>query len=428
MKKTNSTFTTFFRNVNEKGFFNLLSANTLVQIVAFGSQIFVAGILSPDDVGRIKVLQTFFSIFTIIGGMGFNSSTLKLCSERVDESEKRRIFKSGFFFTILSTGITYVVVLIINSADVMTSDKLVRQLVPLALFPLVSNSLFSVFVSYFLARKQVKLISRLTVINKLLAVVGIVLLTYFLGIKGYYWAYNLSIIIILAACFRREKSSYSLFSDITDKSSRKELFRLHWKYSRPSFMTTLFADLSAYADILILNFLVKDMFEIGYYGFALTLTVVLRMIPSTVQQITLPYFSEMATRKTEFVNAYKRYSKLLVLIILGTFAVVVLVAVPSLPVLFSGKYGESLKYFIPLSVGWSILMYNQIQSAALFGLGRMDYTAYGQISSLFFNLVVILVGWYFFGLIGVAYSSIVGAIFKVSIHYVFLKRQINGMM
>jgi len=72
---------TILQNIRQKGFFHLLSANLLIQVVAFFSQLFVAGILSPDDIGRIKVIQTFLSIFSVVAGMGFSSSTLKLCSE-----------------------------------------------------------------------------------------------------------------------------------------------------------------------------------------------------------------------------------------------------------------------------------------------------------------------------------------------------------
>jgi O-antigen/teichoic acid export membrane protein len=98
-------------DVAAKGFFHLLSANVLIQLVAFASQLFVAGILSPEDVGRIKIITTFLSVFSIIGGMGLNASTLKLCSENRSEAKQRnfsvpawclRLFPPLFFMCWLS--------------------------------------------------------------------------------------------------------------------------------------------------------------------------------------------------------------------------------------------------------------------------------------------------------------------------------------
>ncbi|MEI8085006.1 MAG: hypothetical protein WCG93_02195, partial [Paludibacter sp.] len=75
MRKSNQDKMNFFQNVREKGFFHLLSANLLIQFFAFASQLLVAGILASDDIGRIKIIQTYFSVFIILAGMGFNAST-----------------------------------------------------------------------------------------------------------------------------------------------------------------------------------------------------------------------------------------------------------------------------------------------------------------------------------------------------------------
>src|SRR5450759_59028 len=108
---------TIFQNIRQKGFFHLLSANLLIQVVSFASQLFVAGILSPDDIGRIKIIQTYLSIFSIVAGMGFNSSTLKLCSENRTTEERNSLFESALFFTIFSTVSLYLIILILNIFD-----------------------------------------------------------------------------------------------------------------------------------------------------------------------------------------------------------------------------------------------------------------------------------------------------------------------
>ena len=153
---------------SSRGFFHLLSANVLIQIVAFASQLFVAGILSPDDVGRIKVIMTFLSVFSVVGSMGFNGSTLKLCSENRTQAEVRQIFSAGVLFTLISTIAFYLLAILLNSFGLFSSDKMIKWLIPMGLFPLITNSVFMVLVAYFQAIKEIKIMSRITIVNKLI--------------------------------------------------------------------------------------------------------------------------------------------------------------------------------------------------------------------------------------------------------------------
>jgi len=413
-----------FRNIRQKGFFHLLSANLLIQVVTFSSQLFVAGILSPDDIGRIKIIQTYLSIFTIVAGMGFNSSTLKLCSENRTLEEKRLIFQSALFFTIIATISLYIFIIILNSFGIFTSDKLVQWLIPLGLFPIISNSAFMVFVSYYQATKKIKLISKLTISNKIIAIIAIVLLTYWIGIKGYYVAYNLSFILMLMVCFIHYKSTSGL-NLFSAKSLSK--FSIHWKYAKSSMFAYLLSEISAYVDILLISFFIPDMKQIGYYSFALTITVVFKIIPNTIQQITIPYFSSLAQQKNEFLIAFNRYNKLLYIIIASTLLVALLFVPFFLHWIFAGKYDPSMKYFPLLAIGWSFRLLAQLQYGAIFGLGKLNYNVYTTLVSLIFNIIIISISIYFFGLIGAAYSSVFGGLVYILCSRYYFRKAKNEM-
>ncbi|MDD4969660.1 MAG: oligosaccharide flippase family protein [Paludibacter sp.] len=412
------------RNINNKGFFHLLSANLLIQVVAFGSQLFVAGILSPGDIGRIKIVQTYLTIFSIVAGMGFNSSTLKLCSENRTEEEKKSFLQSALLLTIISTISLYIIILILNFYGLFSSDKLIQWLIPLGLFPIISNSVFMVFVSYFQAIKKIKLLSNLTISNKIISIIAIVLLTYWAGIKGYYVAYNLSFILMLFVCFRH----YSSFSAIKTFSIKNlSQFSIHWKYAKTSMLAYLLSDISAYVDILLISFFIRDMNQIGFYSFALTITVVLKIIPSTVQQITIPYFSSLSQQKSEFLQAFKQYNKLLYIIIAISLLGVLLFIPFFLHFIFNGKYDPSLQYFPYLAIGWSLRLLSQLQNGAIFGLGKIQYNVYTSLITLVFNLIVISISLYFFGLMGAAYSSVLGGFVYILCSRYFFRKARNEM-
>jgi len=411
-------------NIGQKGFFHLLSANLLIQIVAFASQLFVAGILSPDDIGRIKIIQTYLSIFSIVAGMGFNSSTLKLCSENRSIEERNLIFQSALFFTILSTISLYIIIVALNFFGLFSSDKLIQWLIPLGLFPIISNSVFMVFVSYFQASKKIRLLSNLTISNKLISIIAIIFFTYWIGIKGYYLAYNLSFILMLAVCLRYYKSgSYNGIFSLKNMS----LFSIHWNYAKTSMAAYLLSEISAYVDILLISYFIPDMKQIGYYSFALTITVVLKIIPGTVQQITIPYFSSLAKQKNEFLVAYRRYNRLLYFIVAATLLAVLLLVPFLLQFIFAGKYNPSLQYFPFLAIGWSLRLLSQLQNGAIFGLGKIHYNVYTSLITLIFNVIIISISIYFFGLIGAAYSSVFGGLVYILCSRYYFRKAKNEM-
>ena len=109
-----SNFKVIFSNIINKGikagFFHLLFANILLQIAGFGSQIFLTRILPVEDIGRIRVLQSFLSIFLMLATLGINTTILKLCSTDNDESEKLKIFKNGIVISLFTSfGVVLVV-------------------------------------------------------------------------------------------------------------------------------------------------------------------------------------------------------------------------------------------------------------------------------------------------------------------------------
>ena len=86
------------RNVTDKGFFHLLSANVLMGFFAFGSQLLVAKFLTPLELGQIKTMQAILGVATIAAGFGFNTAVLKLCSEARPSNEKYYIFKKNVLY------------------------------------------------------------------------------------------------------------------------------------------------------------------------------------------------------------------------------------------------------------------------------------------------------------------------------------------
>lgn len=423
MKNTLQQLADFSKKVHQKGFFHLLSANFLIQLVAFASQLIVAGILSPDDIGRIKIIQTYLAILTIVAGMGFNASTLKLCSENRSKEEQFRLFRSSLYYTLVSTALIYLIVIILNIFGIFSPDKQIQWLFPLGLFPIISNSLFIVFTNYFQAKKEIITLSRLTIWNKLLSIGGIIVFTYWLGIKGYYIAYNISFILMLLVCFRIIKNN----GKILPGSLRTDL-PLHWQYAKSSILANLISEVASYVDILLINLLVNDRHEIGYYSFALTMTIILRIFPGTVQQIATPYFSSFSNDKFNFKRTFSYYNKILYAVVLVSLVTVCLLVPSFSHIVFHGKYDASNQYFLVLALSWSIRQLTQLQSGAIFGLGKIQYNAYSNLIVLIFNVLIVSVLLYYYGLMGAAVGSLCGNVLFVLISRYYYQKALKSII
>ncbi len=352
--------------------------------------------------------------------MGFNASTLKLCSENKSDNEKYKLLYSGVVFTLVSTLFLYLIVLLINVFGLFSKDHLITLLIPLGLFPLVSNSLFGVFTAYFQSIKKIKFLSGLTISNKLIAIVFIILFSIFWGIKGYYVAFNISFLIILIPCVNFLLKQRKIYK--SEKIQLKEQFAPHWFFARKSIFANLISEFSSYLDILLINLLITDMKEIGFYSFALTLTVALRVFPGTVQQIATPYFSSSTHDKVKFMQIFRQYNKQLYIVVISTLIFALIFTPPVINLIFSGKYNNSMIYFYFLAIGWSIRQLTQLQSGAIFGLGKIHYNAYSNLFIAIFNLIAIPIAINSYGLIGVAAVSIPSNILFVIISRFYLRK------
>lgn len=401
--------------VADKGFLHLFSANVMIQIVSFASQLFVAGILAPEDIGRIKIIQTLLSIFSVIAGMGLSSSTLKLCSEKRPDLERKHILYSGFIFTIIFTLSVYVIILILNHFKIFSSDSSINWLLPLGILPLITNSLYNLFISYFQAIKSIKLISKLTLSNKLISIALIILFSFLWGITGYYIALNVGLFLIILVSI-----VLLLKNNPAHEFVSKLQFPIHWQYAKPTLFSNILSETSAYLDILLLNYFVSDMGEIGQYSFALTMTIIFRLFPQTVQQISIPFFSSSSNDSVKIKEQASYYNRLLIWGILLIYILAILIVPPFIRTVFDVKYEGSIQYFLILGLGWSIRMMVQLKAGAIFGLGYIKYNFYISLISCCFNLILYSLALYYFKTLGLAYATIIsGILMYVLYNYYF---------
>lgn len=382
MKKITNILT----DISSKGFFHLFSANSLIHLIEFGSQLFVAWILLADDIGRIKSLQTFASVGVIIAGLGFNTSILKLCSEKdVTDEEKQTLFASAIKTTLLFSFLTILLAIVLSFFNLISNDTLTNNLFLYYSLSIPLLALNNLLVAYYQALKAFKKVSVLLVIARIIHVAIIISLTYLFGLNGF--IIGVIIGFLISTLLLLSKTEFLK----TWKKTTSIHFKKNWDLAKYAFLGNTINMLSLYLDIFFLNHLVNNPEEIGFYGFALTLIAGLRIVTSTAQQFVTPYYSEFSNNAPQILKAFKKSNQIFgaTILVVGVLAILIVPLV--IHFVFSGKYDASMFYFQILTLSWIIRSWVSLKGPFLLAIG---YVHVAFKVSLWVFLITILPYWY----------------------------------
>lgn len=396
--------TSLLKGLTQKGFFHLVGANLFTQIVGFASQFLVAWLIPPVDIGRLRILQSFGGLATVAGKLGFDSSTLKLCSETRPPGEKRSLFVSAVRFASVASFVVMLLMFLLNSIGVLSSDHRVSEYLCYYLPIVIALSLTDVLVCYLQALKLISLMSNIQIVTRSVSLIAIVLLTYLFGAEGYVIGLVGASYLGLVWLYRFVHKHNKLIPKVELPNAVRE----HWHYAKFSFPANTLGQLNTFLDILVLNYLVSDRVEIGYYGFALILLIPFNTLTTSVQQISTPYFSESSAQFDVWKSMYRKYQRLFVIGSGGLTFLSLLTVPPVIGFVMQNKFDDSLPYFSILLVGWFIRNWYSLKGVALWGLGKIRLNFIASAIAIPINVTLSIILTSQFGGTGAAVSSVLG--------------------
>ena len=399
-----------------KGFLHLFLSNAFIFFLGFIVQLFVAYILLPEDIGRIKFLQVFMLMGGIVSGLGFNTAIQKLCSEKRAEGEKVFLLKKAIKYSLITSFIVYLIVLSFSKFNLFSNDYIANRILPIYSIVLLPQTIYMLLMSYMEARKMVKSLSTIQAITKLLSLVLIIIPTYYFLFIGYVVGYVAGLIITAIVFYNFiSKTLHNIPPIIIDNP-----FSIHWHYAKYSLLINVLNVINLNIDIFFINYLITDRSIIGYYSFAATLLVSLYLITTTIQQITTPYFSERANEVDEWNRIFKKYNHIQNLFALVTMILSIIIGPFMITLIFGGKYDNSIPFFLMLVVGWFLRNLYTLKVVAIFGSGNIKINFYAFFISTIIGIILtyfLIIG---FGIYGAGYANIaVGFItfLIISLHF-----------
>ncbi len=414
---TKATF--LIKDVARKGFFHLLSANFVINLLAFGSQVLVIKFLTPTEMADIKTMQSFVGIAVIIAGFGFNTAVLKICSENRPLEERSAVLKSSFRYTLIPILLVLGAIAVVSQLGWFSPEQKVNSWIKVFMLSIPATVFAGLIMMYLQALKRIKLMAKLQTAIRLVGVIAIVTLTYFYGFPGF-------VISTVAVAFTVLLPLFFLIrDDLRFAQKSKELFKNTWYFARWSFAANLVGTINSYVDILLLNYLIKDRAAFGYYSIATIFILGLNQITATIQSIATPYFSEKADNESEFKRVLRKYQRLMVIFSFAA-TLAAFVAVPLFIRRFYGvEYADAGFYFQLLSLKYLIWSSYALMGVALLGLGKIKYSFYAAGTGLAVSVSLSLVLILHFGLTGAAVAQVLAAVVVATLVFLLMKRALR---
>lgn len=287
-------------------------------------------------------------------------------------------------------------------------------------------ALQNIQLAYYQARKRVKQVAKLQVIIKTFSLLFIIFFTYHFRLNGYIITIvctGFIALIILKLGLDNIRLNLGYF--ILDVPLLKKM----WNIAGYALFANTISVLIGTMDIYLINYLITDRTEIGFYMFALTIVSVYQILPASIQQVSFPFFSEQSVQHEKWYRSFLKYNKLNHILVLLVVACGILFFPVIIKIAFLGKYDRSIYYFIFLSIAWLIKYLNTVKSTALMGYGRFDINFKASLITLILTFPSIFLLVINFKLTGALIGMILGSIISYSttswFFYKFHKKMIN---
>lgn len=419
MRRLTAAIESAIRNAGAKGFFHLFSANILINLFAFGSQLLVVKFLSPAEMADIKTMQSFTGIAVVLAGFGLNAAVLKLCSESRPESERSAIFRQSLILSILPIAVVLIAGVAVAQLKLFSPEQRVNQWMIVFLLTIPATVITSLIMMYLQARKRIKLMATTQTILRIIGLIVIVVASYYFGFAGFVIA---TVVVAMTALIPLLRV---VSSDLHAEKVKSGLDRI-WYFARWSLAANLVGSINSYLDILMLNYLVDDRIGMGYYSIATIFILGLNQVTATVQAIATPYFSEYSNNEAQFMRVLRKYQKMLVLVALG-LTLVTMIAVPwFIERIYGDSYAAAGTFFRILAVKYFLWSCYALLGIAIWGIGKMKFSFYSVLAALIISTAVSY--WLILdrGLQGAAYAQVVSYALNLIIVTVMTRLALRG--
>ena len=389
-------------------------------------RIFIAQTLGAEALGIVSLMIILIGIFSILFNPGLNAAITKYISSYLAKKKNVDI--------VYTTGLKMVLLLAIAGSIVLflLSEFIAINVFnsTLAIFPFQLTSLamlFNVLALFFTSSSSgFQRMENITFTNivergsKLLILIILVYLGF--GVMGPAYAIALSFVlatIISWAVFRHQ-------TRLRFKGFDKKIAKMLLIFGAPMMLVAGAGMIFTWTDSFLIG-VYMTVEEVGFYSVAVSLYVFLGSIVGSLTTTLFPVFSSIEARDDieMLKGVVNRALKYTVYLILPASLGLILLAEPTIRILFGSEFYPAIVPLQILLIGSFFLSLSKICHSFIIGIGRpASYTKFMIISGII-NIALNVILIPFYGLIGAAIATTSSLFLSFLLTILFVYRRVG---
>ncbi len=387
-------------------------------IIGVAFYIVVARSLGPYDFGIFSFVTVTIALLSSIANAGTDTGITKFVSKYFlsDKLKALRFLKEGLLLKFIGWGIVILIGFLFSNQIAHLILKKNELLYPfkIAVIGVGGSMLFSFGCAALQSLQKFWQWSFVNVFGNSLRLLLFIFLLFF-GIKTAESSILLFIIIPFVAFFVSLLFLPKFLNIAVRKSDFNELFH----FNKWVAVTTVIVALSSRLDSLF-SARYLNLTEVGYYAVAVSLSGFISQIVLALGTVAAPKFASMDNKKAAKEYFFKFEAFVLILSIIGA-PIGIFIAHFFVPLLYGEVFTASIAPLSILIIAYAVfLMTMPINDALLYYFSNSKFFVWLSIAGL---LIAVLSGVFLipqYGMIGAAYSVLIGNIFDLVVPAVYL--------
>ncbi len=401
-------------------------ASSIITIpISFILRIFLARWLGASDLGLYQMVITIYSMTAMAATFGIPSSIIKFSAEYLDDHKNLNQYITTGILSSMFFGLVVSVVMYILSgvfSRIFHMPELAGLLKILSIiFPF--TSIFQSSAALVNGLRKMRRFSSLIMLQSLSMILfTIVLVGMGFGLNGAIYGLVFSMVCSSLISLASAKQLFRF-----DIAGIKEKGCILLRYGSLLFGSDVMNVVATNIDIILIGFFLTKT-DVGFYSVAITLSLILNLIPAAIQRITYPATSELFAKPDakQFHIMLDKSMKYSTMINIPLGLAIGFFAIPMVTLLFGDKFIPSILPLYILLIGRVIRGSINAPIGGLYaGIGRPNIAFLLDLLASIASIVVMLILIPLMGITGAALSTTFSMVFGTLLFTSLMPRFIN---
>ncbi len=403
------------------GLLHILTGNILNRAIAMISGIVIANLVDKVEYANLSYADNIYSYISLLSGLGMSNAILRFCAvqkeKHMEKAYMRYAFKCGGIFEV---GVSVAACLIMTFVDIPYPRARIYMWA-LVLYPMLSY-FNTCLISYMRTQLENKKYARNGVINSAVLCIMSIVLVLTLDTVGIVPARYIAILTAIFYAYGYYRKNLTGLKSVKLSSDQKKAF---WSMGFSLMIAQFFNGIMPINESFLVNNIIRDEITTSNFRVAGQLPQLLLLISGALTVYYFPLIAKM-TDYREIKSTAIKVGALNAVIVASVTAAAMLLTPVAMHILYGDKYNDAINISYVL---WIMRATNgcfrTVPVSMLAAIGKIKFNAFLAIGACIVQTILDYIFIKLFGVVGVAYGTIVVYAISSVLYWAYLIRVCN---